>query len=250
MRQQLTIRIKDIYTKLFPLDSFRRFIADELLRALYVLTYYGIGISTSAAAISTLLYVIGSTIEMYIVPVITEYPYSIFGSIVTGFASIIILTIIVMSLALTHHIIYDCDYVYWLEDQKSQLLDVEEYSESGVIERYLPMGSLRKYLLLRSIYLVLLSLCLIVYAILSVYSFKLLFGTPHQIWCDKSLTSPTTAPCVKTYMPDTIILLISVWIQMIFTVVGLLVYSMFNRYCRDAYAKHLQRAETSVSKRY
>lgn len=252
MLQQLKIYLRSTYSKLFPLDSFRRFVADQLLQSLYAFIYYGGVIAITIGVFLATLYFLGTVAEYLFGTVIKSAPSPLGSVMMAGFGASFALSGIIVLITVITLCMRDFDYTHWLKDQKSQALvanaDITNYTRMTSLDRLLPIASLRKYLISRSIYASIIIIALVMYVILSVQAFKLIFGTP-QVCPPRSSTGPTVTPCVKEDFPDPVIFLSSMGIQSCLFLFGSLIHCILVQHCGEAYAKHLRRARISTSKR-
>lgn len=255
MLQRLTIRLKSAYTKLFPLDSFRRFVADQLFQSLYFFVYYGGIIATTFSLVFGILYVLGKTTEHFFGPAIRENPGSLSSAMAAGFCVVFMIASIVFLCIMIRFMMHECDYVHWVKNQKSQAVaadaDVENYAQTSLVDRALPMASLRKYLVLRTVYVLTAIIALAVYVVFSIWIVKVLFGTPTQcqIVIGPGNVRTVLSPCMKEDIPDVGIFFLSFFVQLIVGFAGYITYLVLNDCCQAAYGKHLRRAESSNAKR-
>lgn len=221
--------LKSVYTKLFPLDTFRRFVADQLLQTLYQFTYYGSLISSITIAVLFILYN-GGRIVFYITGPPTTHPHPI-SLIIIGFLSILFLSIMMVSLYLIWFFIIDTDYSSWLKARQSS------DDASNLYMKFFPKVSFRAYAASRLFYITATITAITVYVILSIKIFKMIFGTPMTI---------------NGLLPDSVILVLSASLQVAsFFILGLfqLIAKRLLTAYRNAYASHLERASSSTAKR-
>lgn len=233
MLQSSKLQLQYIYGRIFPLDSFRRFVADQLLQTSYYFGYYGGLTLIITTAISSILYLLGSTAEKYLGPVIKNSDHYIISGIIGGIIVAIILGSVIGFLYLFMMVLHSEDYLPWVKSRQEQGTDAIVWI----------------YFLLRIGYVTAAILTFAIYAVLSVKGFKLVFGTPRACPPQSQLKiGETRSPCIEQDFPDFGIFFISLFMQVGLYIIIYLLYQGLSLSCRNAYAKHLQRANSAASK--
>lgn len=167
------------YNRIFPHSSFRRFLFSEFIKFTSNLLYYGT-LLTGISFILSLFSYINFHIVNYFLDIET-HPLSIMSELVYGFVFGFFESLFCSIVIGTIMNIYECDYLNWVKPAQTEI-DPENLLESNpnkcksLFLTLFPYYSVRRYLLIRGLALMLIVLGLILYVYLCYKSIIYIFG--------------------------------------------------------------------------